>query len=211
MFNHQLFIEKLNARLKEALPGEDAQHLMVPISRKKYSELIGTVTNPRLSAVLILLYPHENTIKTILIKRPEYDGVHSGQIAFPGGKHENEDESLLHTALRETKEEIGVQLSSAHIIGELTKVYIQPSNFLVYPYIAYAPAKPDIIHDLYEAESFIEVDVFTLCDESIKKEKDITLANGLKIKTPYFDVEGNTVWGATAMMISELNAIINSI
>ena len=134
MFNR--FINLLKARLKSPLPGEDTQYLMAPVSRLKAEQLPKENYNPKKSAVLVLLFPEDETIKTVLIKRPVYDGVHSGQVAFPGGKFDDIDIELKQTALRETFEEIGVQSAEIEIIGQLTDLYINPSNFLVSPFIA---------------------------------------------------------------------------
>lgn len=206
------FIKKLSTRLHAVLPGEEAQFLMAPPSRKKYAEAMqDTNITPRLSAVLILIYPEQDSFKTILIQRPEYDGVHSGQIAFPGGKFEQEDISLLTTALRETEEEIGVKVAAQNIIGSLSELYIYPSNFLVTPFIGFLPNKPEFIIDKREVKQCIETNIWLFNDHSIKKETVIKYSNGLKIKTPYYDVNGFTVWGATAMIISELNAVLNSL
>ena len=205
-------IEKIRKRLTYKLPGEKAQFLMAPPMRKQYAaSIIDSEIKPKLSAVLILLYPHQQSLKTVLIQRPLYDGVHSGQIAFPGGKFENNDVDLMNTALRETNEEIGVQLFENNIIGTLSDVYIYPSNFLVKPYIGFISKKIDFMIDSREVEQCIETDVMKLSDSSIIKETTLNYANGLKFKTPYFDIEGFTVWGATAMIISEFNAVLNDL
>ena len=208
----QSFIEKLSIRLKKELPGEKAQALMAPANRKKYAELMSDATlTPQLSAVLILIYPEQHSLKTLFIQRPVYDGVHSGQIAFPGGRFENEDINLINTALRETEEEVGVKLTTDNIIGSLSDIYIYPSNYLVKPFIGYTDKKPQLLIDKREVEKCIETNLVALNDHSLKKETTINYTNGLKIKAPYYDVEGHIVWGATAMIISELNAVLNDL
>jgi len=202
------FIEQLKIRFKKPLPGEDAQFLMAPYTRQHIHHLEPENYNPRKSAVLILLFPFENSIYTILIQRPIYNGVHSGQVSFPGGKFEEADTDLDHTALRETFEEIGVPSNDIEIIGKLSDLYINPSNFLVSPFIGYTNKKPNFFMDAYEVQKIIMVDLFNLNESSIKSEKTITHSNGHKIKTPYYEIDGLTVWGATAMMISELNVIV---
>jgi len=132
-------------------------------------------------------------------------------VAFPGGKFDESDIDLKHTALRETHEEIGVRPEKIEIIGNLTDVYITPSNFLVTPYIGYINEHPQFIPDQHEVEKVVTYDVLQLGNSAIRSEKLITLSGGFEIKTPYYDVEGLTVWGATAMMISELNTIIADI
>jgi 8-oxo-dGTP pyrophosphatase MutT (NUDIX family) len=205
------FIVKLESRLRLDLPGEEAQFSMAPYSRKRISDIPMEKYQPKRSAVLILLFPEGESVRTLLIQRPEYDGVHSGQIGFPGGKFEEEDKDLRNTAIREASEEIGIIPGEITVIGHLTDLYITPSNFLVSPFIAFSSRRPLLQPDLREVQRIIEVDLLSLSDPSIKGEKVIHHSSGLKIKTPYYDVEGLTVWGATAMMISELNAVVSDI
>jgi 8-oxo-dGTP pyrophosphatase MutT (NUDIX family) len=206
MFVH--FIEKLKIRLQQPLPGEDVQYLMAPVSRLQIKDLLPENYNPKKSAVMILLFPDDHHIKTVFIERPIYDGVHSGQVAFPGGKFEETDVELQQTALRETFEEIGVDPDKIEIIGQLTDLYINPSNFLVSPFIGYINEPPDFVADAREVQKIVVYNLFDLSNEAIRSEKEITFSEGFKLKTPYYDIEGLTVWGATAMMISELNAVI---
>jgi 8-oxo-dGTP pyrophosphatase MutT (NUDIX family) len=205
------FISKLETRLEHDLPGETAQFLMAPYSRKRISEVPMEKYKPRKSAVLILLFPEGDSIHTLLIQRPEYEGVHSGQVGFPGGKFEEADGELKNTALREASEEIGIIPSEIRVLGHLTDLYITPSNFLVSPYIGVCPARPFLKPDLREVKRIIEADLFALDNPEIRGEKVISHSNGFKIKTPYYEIEGLTVWGATAMMISELNAVVRDV
>lgn len=202
------FIEQLKIRLQQPLPGEEAQYLMAPISRLQNKFISPEIYNPKKSAVLILLFPQDEVIKTVFIERPVYEGVHSGQVAFPGGKFEETDIELKQTALRETFEEIGIDPNKVNIIGQLTDLYINPSNFLVSPFIGYLNKKPDFIIDPREVQQVITYDLFELNNPCIRSEKEITFSGGFTLKTPYYDIEGLTVWGATAMMISELNALV---
>jgi 8-oxo-dGTP pyrophosphatase MutT (NUDIX family) len=208
------FISNLKEQLNShPLPGENAQFLMAPITRQKIKQQQQQLDTflPRKSAVLILLYPTENSINTILIQRPIYDGVHSGQIAFPGGKFEENDLSLENTALREANEEIGINTHNIQLIGSLTDLYISPSNFLVKPFVGFVEKLSELKADSYEVNQIIHYDLFSLNNERIKGIKTIKHSNGFKIKTPYYEVEGFTVWGATAMMISELNAVVSKV
>lgn len=200
-------VEKIKLRLQEPLPGEKAQLLMAP-SRRKFPEEFIVHPNAKKSAVLILLFPFNNSIHTILIQRPIYEGVHSGQVSFPGGKYEEADQDLSFTALREASEEVGINTDSVEIIGKLTDLYIRPSNFLVSPFIAFTDRMPDFVIDNHEVQKIISVDLFALGSKEIKSEKIIIHSSGMKIKTPYYEIEGLTVWGATAMIISELNVIV---
>ncbi len=203
------FVEQLKSRLQQPLPGEEVQYQMAPISRLRASYLSPENYNPKKSAVMILLYPKDNTIKTVFIERPVYEGVHSGQVGFPGGKFEESDIELKQTALRETFEEIGVDPKKINVIGQLTDLYINPSNFLVSPFVGYLNETPEFIADSREVKQIVEYNLFELSNEAIKAEKEIMFSAGFSLQTPYYDIEGLTVWGATAMMVSELNAIIN--
>ncbi|MCC6838413.1 MAG: CoA pyrophosphatase [Bacteroidia bacterium] len=204
------FIEQLKTLLLQ-LPGEEAQYEMAPIGRKRLSGFSDLIHSARKSAVLIVLYPNGDSINTILIQRPNYEGVHSGQIAFPGGKFEDADQTLSNTALREANEEIGIDTNRIQIIGNLTNLYIAPSNFMVSPFIGFVEELNELIPNNYEVSKIIHTDLFNLNKEDIKGIKSIEHSNDYKIKTPYYEIEGFTVWGATAMMISELNAIVKRI
>lgn len=208
MHPFQRFIERLTARLQQPLPGEDVQFLMAPMARERMREIPPENFHPRKSAVLILLFPQDRSVGVVLIERPVYEGVHSGQVAFPGGKFEEKDLILRRTALREAKEEVGIDLEKVHLIGQLTDIYINPSNFLVSPFIGYMEEKPVLTGDAREVKQIITPDLFELNSETIKSTTTITHSNGFKLKTPYYAIEGLTVWGATAMMISELNAVV---
>jgi 8-oxo-dGTP pyrophosphatase MutT (NUDIX family) len=181
---------------------------MAPVRRERMSEISVSERNPRSSAVLILLYPSQDSFRTVLIERPVYEGVHSGQVAFPGGKFEPEDLTLENTALREAEEEVGIARENVAVLGRLTDLYISPSNFLVSPIIAYTDQIPVFKPDPREVNKVITIGLDMLNDISIRGVKTITYSGGYKIKTPYYEVEGLTVWGATAMIISELNAVI---
>lgn len=202
------FIEKVKSRLMLPLPGEDVQFEMSPVGRKKINEYPLEQYNPQKSAVLILLFPDKKLTKTVLIQRPLYQGVHSGQIAFPGGKFDVNDIDLKHTALRETHEEVGILPEKINIIGNLSDIYISPSNFLVTPFIGYTEFNPRFIINKSEVDKLITYDVAALNNPNIKSKKLIKLSMGFEINAPYYNIEGATVWGATAMMISELNKVI---
>lgn len=200
-------IEQLKHRLQEPLPGEEAQFLMAPAGRPKMQQMDITKYNPKKSAVMILLYPTATGTNTILIQRPVYQGVHSGQVAFPGGKFEETDIDLQQTALRETHEEVGIAPKKISIIGKLTDLYIPPSNFVVSPFVGFMDSTPNFTANTREVEKIITTNVLDLGKNNIS-EKVIASGNGYQIKTPYYEIEGLTVWGATAMMISELNFLV---
>ncbi len=201
-------IQRISSLLNQPLPGEEAQFEMVSYKRPPAHQARKVDPNPRLSAVLALLYPKDNALHTVLMLRPEYEGVHSAQVSFPGGRKEEADASLEITALREAREEVGIVPGDVQLLGQLTEVYIPPSRFLVTPYIGYVNYTPHFIPDAREVQAVIETPLSTLLNEAIVKRKDITLSNGFTLNTPYFDVDGHVVWGATAMMLSEFKAIL---
>lgn len=185
------------------LPGRDGQVTMAPQSRMNEEQYRASIRpDHRKGAVLMLFYPQDNNTFVPFIKRPSYEGVHSGQIAFPGGKYEEGDQRMDVTALRETEEEIGVAKEKIHLLGNLSEVYIPPSNFMVYPYIGITETAPEFIPDPLEVERVIECPLPQLLDKNNRKVGKIQSSSGL-IKAPYFDIAQETVWGATAMMLGE--------
>lgn len=201
----------LRHRLGLPLPGQDAQFRMAHIERQLNLSRFKTPSDARQSSVMILLYEDGGRIKIPLILRPGDSGIHSGQISFPGGKYEDTDLDFATTALRETEEEIGVSKSSIEILGKLTQLYIPPSNFLVHPHVGALQFAPNFIPQKNEVEKIIPLDLEFLMDEEKVKEKEIRLSSGQLIRTPYYSVEGETVWGATAMILSELKSLLYEI
>lgn len=196
------FAKMLSVRLSQPLPGEEAQYRMAPSGRARAAGLVKDTSEYRSSSVLVLCYPIDERAHTVLLKRHDYQGVHSGQVGFPGGKQEP-GESLAQTALREAGEEIGLDASGVKIIGQLTHLYIPVSRFMVQPFVAVTSSRPAFVPDPYEVQRVIEVDLRTLADKNIVTTGMIMHSSGMSIKTPYYNIEGFTVWGATAMIISE--------
>lgn len=203
-----LFTEKLLWQLQQPLPGYEAQYKMAREFREHPIETERYHANARLGAVLILFYPEENNINTVLIQRPTYEGVHSAQVAFPGGKKDESDNNLIETALREAEEEVGVNCNNVVVAGELTKLYIPPSNFLVTPVVGFCNTRPAFVPQEKEVAEILEVNLNTILQEDIIAEKTIHLQHNISIKVKYYDIHGKTVWGATAMMIAELNEML---
>jgi 8-oxo-dGTP pyrophosphatase MutT (NUDIX family) len=152
---------------------------------------------------LILFYPHQDHIYLPLILRPKYDGVHAGQMAFPGGRYETIDRDLTQTALREAQEEIGIKAADVVILGPLTEIYIPPSNFLALPVIGYLPYRPDFYPDSREVDTVFEVNINEMTDKTIINTMTLNI-KGAAIQAPYYEIQKNKIWGATAVMISEL-------
>jgi 8-oxo-dGTP pyrophosphatase MutT (NUDIX family) len=207
MVNFNSIIKETEKRLKLPLPGTSA-HLKMA-SDIRLSELTEgyDIPNADKSSVLILLYPHRDSICFVLIKRQNNNSVHSGQISFPGGRMEGTDSSYIETAMREANEEVGINLNEVTIIGSLTELYIPPSNFLVFPVISYMKTRPELTPNKNEVAEIIEADLLALINTDSVNWKEIEV-RGVRLKTPYYSIDGHTVWGATAMILSELIAIM---
>ncbi|MGB1308247.1 MAG: NUDIX hydrolase [Oceanihabitans sp.] len=192
------------------LPGEASQLKMSPPFRKALlKQQKDKIIHAKQSAVLALFYPDAQQItKLILILRKTYKGVHSAQVGFPGGKVEKEDESLQHTALRETQEEIGVPAQDVAVLKALTKVYIPPSNFFVQPYFGITNKTPRFIKEESEVEALIEVPLTQFLDAKNVISKKVTASYKLDVEVPAFQFSNHIVWGATAMMLSEIKDLL---
>ena len=195
------------------LPGKEAQLQMAPPFRdvllKQTSHLID---NAKLAAVIALFYPgkNHNTYLAFILRKPSPD-VHSGQIGFPGGKPEAEDLDLQHTALRETMEEIGVQPEAIQIITSLSEVYIPPSNYNVFPFIGITNETLDFKLQISEVESVIEVSLKSLMNPKHQIITTVKTSYGLSVSVPAFNFNGHIVWGATAMILTEIIYLLNLI
>jgi 8-oxo-dGTP pyrophosphatase MutT (NUDIX family) len=201
----QEIVNKLTINLKLPLPGKVAHQKMTATSSHILPDRPNEFTKK--SAVLILFYPSEGEIKLPLILRPAYDGMHGGQVAFPGGRSEKTDENLIRTALREAQEEIGIRISDVQVIGQLTELYIPPSNFLVQPVIGWMPQKPIFYPDPREVDDIFELNLSELADEKIIKSETLNM-RGINVEAKIYAIQNQKIWGATAMMISELLAVL---
>lgn len=203
-------LKSIPTLIKNGHGGIEAQMRMAPEERRKDVErYMQSGKNARLGAVLILLFPFHGNVYISLIKRPTYIGVHSGQIAFPGGKAENSDENLLHTALREAFEEVNIIPDLVKGATELTPIYIPPSNFLVTPYVAFSREIPDFKADPREVEEILFLPIKELWKEENIKMGDFYSNLYLVKNYPYFDFSIGQVWGASAMMLAELRQLLN--
>ncbi len=163
----------------------------------------------RNAAVMILLYIRDGSLHTVLMKRPEYAGAHSNQISLPGGKFEAGDRDLKETALREIREEIGIDDSRIRILGILSRLEIPVSGIEVLPVVGYYPEEPDFQPDSAEVAYLVEASIEELLNPRNTRKKIRTLMCKL-IKVPYFQIGEEQVWGATAMILSEFLEIIRT-
>jgi 8-oxo-dGTP pyrophosphatase MutT (NUDIX family) len=201
-FSH--FIDTIKLIDFTSLPGTEAQIRMAPTNRLDDIRKMGEGKMPVKSSVLLLLYPlNESDTGVVFIRRPKYNGVHSGQISFPGGRYEPEDYDLRHTALRESQEEIGVDPQKIEVIGKLTDLYIPPSNHKVSPYVGVMQEKPVFKPDPIEVESILEVALADFLKEDHLQCMPVLLTDGRYLETPCYLINENIIWGATAMMMAE--------
>ncbi|MEP2024951.1 MAG: CoA pyrophosphatase [Reichenbachiella sp.] len=209
--NWQTFKEALKLALQAEPLGMQAQVGMAPLPDVSQRFDKESAKKARQSAVMVLLYHEEGRIKFPLIVRPQYPGVHSGQIALPGGKFEEEDQNLIQTALRETHEEVGVSMHQVEVVGQLSELYVPPSNFNILPVIGLLSEVPQFILEEKEVEELVIADINVLNDKTKRKQKQMTFYSGINVDVPYFDIEDRVVWGATAMILNEFATIIHNI
>jgi 8-oxo-dGTP pyrophosphatase MutT (NUDIX family) len=202
------FSEDLMRAFTQPLPGKVAHETLKPYLKINKSLDAPKLPNTKEGAVMSLIYPVNNIPHILFIERPVYNGVHSGQIAFPGGKIEQSDSSFLDAALRETHEEIGIPGQQIKVVGALSEIYVLASNFMVYPYVGLLDEIPSLILEEKEVASAFEIPLYRFFEPDILKEKPIKNALGFTLMAPYYDLDGKTLWGATAMMVSELCTII---
>jgi 8-oxo-dGTP pyrophosphatase MutT (NUDIX family) len=208
-FNH--FINNIANLKKEKLLASDAHIKMAPLERITYlKDKSYTEKKPRNAAVLMLIYPKNHMAHLALIVRNTYPGVHSSQISFPGGKEELEDGTLEITALRETEEEVGVAMHKVEVIRQCSEIYIPPSNFLVTPYLGFSTENLEFIPNPDEVKRVLELPIHQLLNDEIIVQTKMTTSYAEDIDVPAFQVEKYVVWGATAMMLSELKELFKN-
>lgn len=193
------------------LPGLTAHERLSPAHRKPTAEYLQETTDYKTAAVLALVVPdNDGDANLLLIQRSSGGGdVHAGQISFPGGKCE-EGEKVLETALRETLEEIGVESQLIRVHGPLSALYIPPSRFLVYPFIASVISKPAYVLNTDEVNAVLEIPLHHFFQKETIQTGEFGSARGYQVKAPYYLWESTRIWGATAMMISEVVMVLSS-
>lgn len=193
--------------LKQNLPGEDAHITMSPPYRGRYTKEQIEKFQPKASAVLLLFHRLSSEWHIVLTERKKYEGVHSGQMSFPGGRRDF-NESFLETAVRETKEEIGVENHKFSIVGNLTELYVPPSNFIIYPFVAYSLEHLSFQKEEKEVEEIINVPISFFLDDSNRTLQKVNVAQNMMIEVPAFVYEEKVIWGATAAILAELTQLI---
>ena len=198
----------LQTRLNDPMPGMEASKEMFPVLANGDRIRMEHDEKAREGAVMILLYQDEGTVRFPIIQRPIYPGVHSGQMALPGGKSEEDDKDLIATALREMEEEIGVPANDVEVIGSLSSFYVAVSNFQILPVIGLTRKQPVYVPQQSEVADIISADLSHLINDAYRKEKEMVVTGGVILRSPYFDLEGREVWGATSMMLNEFKVIL---
>jgi len=210
LFNE--FINQIKKIDSVELPSNSSHQKMAPTNRDELIKKNNLLNKePREAAVMMLFYPVENQTNLVLIKRASYNGVHSSQIAFPGGKIEIEDKNTEEAALRETYEEIGIPPHNIQVIKAFSKVFIPPSNFIVYPFLGISTSNLEFILQKEEVVGIIQFPLIDLLDDTIIIKKNITTSYATNVEVPGFQIENHFVWGATAMMLSELKDVLKMI
>lgn len=207
-----VFLDFVPKIAQENLLSDVAHQKMEPQQRRDLLKNIDLNTlNPRESAVMMLFYPKDSITHLALIIRNAYPGIHSSQIAFPGGKVELFDTSLEETALRETHEEIGISSDKITVIRPFTKIYIPPSNFMVYPFLGYSNQELIFNPDPSEVAGIIELPITDFLDDTNVISEKIKTSYTSEIIVPAFKIKEHIVWGATAMMMSELKELLKKV
>ncbi len=200
------FIIHLRRCFEQPLPASNAHDKLMPITGKTKSN---KHKNVKRSGVMVLFYPRKKTINLIFIKRPVYDGVHSNQISFPGGKTEPQDKSLTDTALRETNEELGIEKKDIIVIDSLSDIFVYPSNNLVTPFLGVHKKQPLFKPDKREVKKLIEVPLSEILKEDNLSKAVVKAGDGFMYKVPCFIFDNNIIWGATAMILNEVIHLLN--
>ena len=210
--NFQDFLEYVPKLAAVKLPATEAHFKMVPLDRiESLKNLNFDCINPKKAAVMMLLYPKEGRTHLVLIVRNSYNGHHSAQIALPGGKYEAKDQTYANTALRETHEELGILPENIEIIMPFTNLYIQVSNFMVYPFLGICKKEIVFVPDGNEVVNIIELPLNNFLNDDIIVKTFMATSYSKKVEIPAFKINEHIVWGATAMMLSELKEVLKKV
>ena len=206
--NFTNFTAKTDIFAAKKLTGKFSQFKFAPKLRLNISDEDIEKRTPRLAAVLALFFPDQNNeTRFLLTERASYNGTHSAQISFPGGKKDLIDLNLQQTAIRETEEEVGVLKTEIQIIKQLSDTYIPPSNFMVTPFLAYTNQTP-IFKPNYEVANIIAIKLEDLLNDNNTTAMKMDTSYMKNIEVPCFKFKETIVWGATAMILSEIKDLI---
>lgn len=200
------FLGRIEKGLAAALPGVAAQLAMAPEPRQGHKAYFEVEATSRKAGVLILLYVKDGRLSLLLTRRTERVLHHRGQISLPGGE-QHPGESVEATALRETAEELGPDLGAVRILGRLTPLYIPPSNYCIYPTVAFVPGTLAFRLQPEEVDELIEVPVDRLADPAAVR-REVWHYGGRDVEVPFYEFEGHKIWGATAMVLAEFLALL---
>ena len=200
-------LEQVRRALQRPLPGLSAQLVMGV--RRIMTERIRPPEERRVGAVLILLYPLNDRLHLPLTRRTETVEYHKGQISLPGGAREPEDTSLADAAMRETEEELGVAPQQVEVLGRLSSLYIPPSNYCIHPLLGHTAVRPQFKPDSREVAEVLEMSLTHLLDMS-SHEEEVWTVRGERVTVPFYRLGPNKVWGATAMVLHELETILRA-
>ena len=208
----QDFLKYVPKFVEVVLPASESHYKMAPQERIDILNVSKMENkNPKIAAVMMLFYPKNGKTHLVLIVRNSYEGVHSAQIAFPGGKYEIDDLNFENTALRETYEEIGISPDFMEIIKPFTQLFIPPSNFMVHPFMGICKEEITFMPDENEVSKIIELPLSDFLDDTLIVTVNMSTSYGINCVVPAFKIEEHIVWGATAMMLSELKDVLKKV
>jgi 8-oxo-dGTP pyrophosphatase MutT (NUDIX family) len=203
------FVDALRRRLREPLPGPSVQWQMAPRPRTPLDPNVAR-DSLKQAAALLLFYEHEHQWHIPLTLRGSGLRHHTGQVSLPGGRIEP-GETPERAALREAYEEVGLMPDAVDVLGTLTPLPIAVSGHLLHPVVAYAAHRPQFVIAEDEVARLLEVPVSELQPPLVKWERRLRSNPPLELMdVPFFQVEDVQVWGATAMVLAEFVALVNS-
>lgn len=203
------WLNRLRDRLTRPLPGLDAQLRMAPSPRVGWDPL-KFPEGARDGAALLLVYPHDDTLQLALTVRGSGLRNHTGQVSLPGGRVDD-GETFEQAALREAEEEVGVDPRAVDVVGRLTPLHIPVSGYLLHPVVGFTTMRPAFQRAEWEVARIIEAPISLLSDpRMVKREMRTRTVSGqtIDVDVPYFDIDGEKVWGATAMVLAEFGALV---
>lgn len=210
--NFDIFLNNISSVKNLNLPAIDSHVKMAPSERiRLMKEAEYKFSDARKAGVMMLFYPKNAITHLVLIVRNAYPGVHSSQIAFPGGKFENSDPNIQYTALRETHEEIGIPSDKIEVIRAFSEIYIPPSNFLVSPFLGISQTELQFTLQPDEVAGIIEMPLTKLLDDAIITNHTLDTSYATAMEVPAFQIDQHIIWGATAMMLSELKDVLKMV